>query len=93
MIRKFPFADKPNTACFTCCHVLEEHKPILYVSHDDDGYWTFHCGESHTEKELRVVSLAEILRIGPSVADLARLDYGLYAEAKDEKSNWVVNRI
>ena len=32
----FPFSDKPNTACFTCSHVLEEHKPILYVSHDED---------------------------------------------------------
>ncbi len=29
---KFPFSDAPNTACFTCCRVLEENKPILYVS-------------------------------------------------------------
>lgn len=27
---KFPFSDAPNTACFTCCHVLEENKPILF---------------------------------------------------------------
>ena len=38
---KFPFSDAPNTACFTCCHVLDENKPILYVSHDEDGYWQF----------------------------------------------------
>ena len=36
--KKFPFSDAPNTACFTCCHVLEENKPILYVSYDEDGY-------------------------------------------------------
>ena len=39
IVDKFPFADALNTACFTCSHVLEEHKPILYVSHDEDGYW------------------------------------------------------
>lgn len=33
--REFPFADEPNTACFICCHVLEENEPILYVSHDE----------------------------------------------------------
>lgn len=44
---KFPFSDAPNTACFTCCHVLEENKPILYVSHDEDGYWQFLCGGNH----------------------------------------------
>ena len=36
---KFPFSDEPNTACFTCRHVLEENRPIRYVSHDEDGYW------------------------------------------------------
>ena len=41
--KKFPFSDAPNTACFTCCHVLEENKPILYVSYDEDGYWQFLC--------------------------------------------------
>lgn len=41
---KFPFSDTPNTACFTCRHVLEENRPIRYVSHDEDGYWQFLCG-------------------------------------------------
>ncbi len=51
---KFPFADAPNTVCFTCRHVLEENKPILYVSHDKDGYWQFLCGGSHKEEDERV---------------------------------------
>ena len=88
----FPFSDKPNTACFTCSHVLEEHKPILYVSHDEDGYWSFLCGGSHTEKEMRLVALSEILDIDGSMTDLAGLDYGQYAEAEEEKGNWIVGR-
>ena len=87
----FPFSDAPDTACFTCCHVLEEHSPILYVSHDDDGFWQFLCGREHTEEEARIVSLAYILKLDPSMADLAELDYGEFAEAEDENSDWTVS--
>lgn len=90
MGNKFPFAESPNTACFTCCHVLNENKPILYVSHDDDGYWQFLCGENHKEEDARIVSLATILEIDETMRDLAELNYGAYAEAKDETSDWIV---
>ena len=90
IMNKFPFADAPNTACFTCCHVLEEHKPILYVSHDEDGYWQFLCGKSHKEEDARVVSLAFILSIDETMSDLAGLDYGECAETKNATSDWNV---
>lgn len=86
----FPFEDEPNTACFTCSHVLEEGKPILYVSHDEDGYWQFLCGRHHKEEEARIVSLASILNIDENMNDLADLDYGQYAELMDEKGDWIV---
>lgn len=86
----FPFADAPNTACFTCCHILDEHKPILYVSHDEDGYWQFLCGENHKEEDARIISLKAILEIDESMGDLAELGYGEYAEAKNETSDWIV---
>ena len=86
----FPFADAPNTACFTCRHILDEHKPILYVSHDEDGYWQFLCGGVYKQEDAKIVSLADILRIDSSMSDLAEMDYGQYAEAPDEKSDWIV---
>ena len=70
--------------------VLEEHKPILYVSHDEDGYWQFLCGGSHKEEDARVVSLASILNIDETMGDLAGLDYGECAEAEDAASDWMV---
>ena len=90
IVDRFPFADAPNTACFTCRHVLEEHKPNLYVSHDEDGYWQFLCGGSHKEEDARVVSLASILNIDETMGDLAGLDYGECAEAEDAASDWMV---
>ena len=88
--KKFSFADVPNTACFTCSHVLERGKPILYVSHDEDGYWQFLCGDTHKEEDARIVSLASILNIDETMSDLAELDYGEYAEAESETSDWTV---
>ena len=32
----FPFYDAPNTATIICCHIIDDGKPILYVSHDED---------------------------------------------------------
>lgn len=90
MNNEFPFKDSPNTACFTCCHVLNDNKPILRVSHDEDGYWQFLCGENHKEEEARIVSLATILEIDETMGDLAELDYGEYVEAENETSNWIV---
>ena len=93
MNSKFPFADEPNTACFTCKHVLEEGKSILYVSHDNDGYWQFLCGAlGHIEEDARIVSLSEILHRDESVSNLAQLDYGEYAESDDIGGNWIVKR-
>jgi hypothetical protein len=88
----FPFSDSPDTACFTCCHVLDEHKPILYVSHDEDGYWQFLCGGIHKEEDAKIVSLATILEIDDSVIALAGLDYGEYSERDALDSDWIVHR-
>ena len=76
MMNNYPFPDPPDTACFTCRHVLNEHKPILYISHDEDGSWQFLCGGNHREKDARIVSLAEIMNIDASVSEYADLDYG-----------------
>ena len=70
--------------------MLNEGKPILYVSHDEDGYWQFLCGGTHKEEDARIVSLASILKIDEIIGDLAELDYGEYAEAKDATSDWII---
>ena len=70
--------------------MLNEGKPILYVSHDEDGCWQFLCGGHHSEEYARIVSLASILNIDASMSDLAHLNYGQYAEAKDASSDWIV---
>lgn len=86
----FPFNDSPNTAVFTCAHVLEENMPILYVSHNEDGFWQFLCGMNHTESDASIVSLYEIYQTDNSIKDILSLDCNKTAERKDKNSKWIV---
>ena len=78
---KFPFYEAPNTATITCCHILENGEPILYVSHDeDDGMWQFLCGKAHETDEAKLVSLKSVFDLDNSVAILKDMPCGYYAE-------------
>ena len=87
----FPFRDKPNTAVFTCVHVLNRERPILHVTHDEDGDWQFLCGAQHDVEEGRVIALEEAYALDPSVGQLAGLNYGRSADRADINSGWVIS--
>lgn len=90
---KFPFDEMPNTATITCCHVIDEGSPILYVSHDEeDGMWQFLCGKTHNVSEARVVSLFEIFVLDNSIAELANMPCGCIAERDDMGSDWKIKK-
>ena len=73
----FPFDELPNVAVFTTAPVLERRLPILLVTHDaDDGGWQFLCGTTNEEDDARIVALSTILRIDPTVAEVAELPPG-----------------
>ena len=89
----FPFYDAPNTAAIICCHIIDDGKPVLYVSHDeDDGMWQFLCGSAHETAEARLVSLKEVFDLDPSVGELKDMPCGYCAERKTENDNWIVKK-
>lgn len=89
----FPFHDEPNTATIICSHIIEEHEPILYVSHDeDDGMWQFLCGKQHRESEARIVSLYSAFMQDPTVAELSEMPCGYFAERENIDSQWVIRK-
>lgn len=91
----FQFKEKRNTVCITCCHVLNEKKPILYVGHDaDDGMWQFLCGDSnHTEDDAKVVSLEEIVKRDQSLNALYEMPRGVCGQRSSINSKWEFYRI
>ena len=90
--KKFPFADSPNTACIVCRHILDEKRPILYVSHDEeDGCWQFMCGDEHVfTEDARVIALAEAFELDASISQVAGMPCGCFAERESAASAWQV---
>ena len=76
----WPFADPENFAVMTALQITHGGQPILLVSHDaDDGMWQFLTGGPVNVADAMVVSLREIYKLDPSVAELADLPLGWQA--------------
>ena len=89
MNTKWPFPDARNTAVFTTRQIIEEGKPILLVTHDqDDGAWQFHTRKTVPAFEAKVVALDEIIFCDPSIVELADLPLGWSAVRDSKTSPW-----
>ena len=86
----FPFKESPNLATFTCVHVINKERPILYVSHDLDGDWQFLCGDNHTTAEARIINLEEAFKLDNSISELVNMNRGEIAERENVQSNWQI---
>jgi hypothetical protein len=86
---KWPFIDARNTAVFSTRHVIEEGKPILLVTHDqDDGAWQFHTAKTVLASDAKIVALDEIVYGDPSVVELADLPLGWSAIRDSITTPW-----
>ena len=86
----YKFKEPETTACFTCDHILNKQRPILYVSHDDeDGGWQFLCGhEEHSEENAKVISLKQATEIDESINYLYEMPLGYGAERTSVEDTW-----
>lgn len=68
---------------FTTGRIAAGIDPITYVSHNSDGAWQFHHpveGKSPSMRDAALVALKEIVKLDPSIAELADLPEGWCAE-------------
>jgi hypothetical protein len=85
----WPFSDAQNTAVFTTRFGMKEGHTILHVSHDmADGAWQFHASLSLGPKDAMLVALSEIVRLDPTVCELAALPLGWSAERSGKDQPW-----
>jgi len=76
----WPFDQPKNCAAITMRQVLARTEPILLVSHDaDDHGWQFIGSTDANVGDGRVVSLAEIMQLDPTVLEIADLPPGWQA--------------
>lgn len=86
-----PFAIPLDTPV-TACSWVRKGSSILHVARDGENGWQFLCGEAHgpeTDDPATQVPLGEILRLDPSLADLADLAPHEAALRHSRKHPWV----
>ena len=88
----WPFDQPPNTASITLRRIAipepgEAPRPILYVSHDRDG-WQFLDGGPVTMDDAAVVGMGAMLRLDPTLAQVADLPRGWIATRPAQDAEW-----
>jgi hypothetical protein len=87
---EWPFADPRNVGAFTVRQIMDDEAPILLVCHDeDDGGWQFLTGHEVRMEDAMLVALEEIVKVDPSVTDLADLPVGWSASRQHMGGPWV----
>lgn len=85
------FIDPELGAVYTCKHVLEEDKPILYAKRDSEGDWQFLCSaDPHPTEDETLVTILNILEIDPSAADAISLEPGQTASRENADAEWTI---
>lgn len=89
-LNNFNFQEPENTVCFVCDHVLNNERPILFVSHDtEDSNWQFLCGQDdHSDENIRIISLRQVVDLDSSVNDLWEMPLGICAEREKVGNGW-----
>lgn len=88
MTDKWPFEDAPAVPVVTLKSIIREHKPILFVTHDEQG-WQFLDGEPvRSMEDARIVSLKSMLIWDPTIALLADLPMGWCASRNSTQEAW-----
>lgn len=62
----FPYIDGKDKAVYTCKHIMNKQNDIEYVSHDENGDWTFWCQNCSEELDLNsvmIVALCDLYKI------------------------------
>src|SRR5947208_18241 len=85
----WPFDQPRNCAVISLRYIVFEGAPILFVSHDDEDHgWQFLDGRTLDMSKVAVVGLGTIVRLDPSILELADLPPGWQAVRESRTSPW-----
>ncbi len=86
MPNRWPFLYERNDAMLSLRRVFQEGAPIRLVVHGADGGYQFLDGEDCTDDDACVVELEEVLKLDPTIAEVACLlpGFSAYRESPDD---------
>ncbi|MBE6841906.1 MAG: hypothetical protein E7510_03630 [Ruminococcus sp.] len=90
----YPFSERSGMLVFTCTHVLEDNKPITFVTHHfDDNNWQFSCSSTHTDADAVIITIGELCELDPSLEELCDMPVGHFAKRKNKNAKWIIARL
>lgn len=91
--KKKKFKEADNTAVFTTKYVVQDKRPITYVTHEEeDGAWQFFSSDKfeHYEEVAMIVGLGQIVSLDPSLLELSDMPQGHYAIRDSVNDKWII---
>jgi hypothetical protein len=85
---EWPFDQAPNVAAVTSKAVLEGAPVLLVVHYSDDHSWAFLDGTDLREEDGRLVAMAEIWGLDPTLAGIGDLPPGWVARREAVGEIW-----
>jgi hypothetical protein len=83
------FNDPPDVMTITARAIIEDGHPVLYVVHDAaDGTWQFLTGGRFVPDDARLVRLDTMIRLDPTLGELADLPLGWEATRTGAREPW-----
>ena len=90
MSDEWPFDQEPNCAVITLRQIVDGSEPILHICHDgEDHGWQFLGGGDAHEEDAAVIGLGEIVKLDPSVLQVADIPPGWHAWRQSPDHEWV----
>ncbi|MEC5126759.1 hypothetical protein VSU19_08365 [Verrucomicrobiales bacterium BCK34] len=90
MTDTWPFDQPRNCATVTTKFVIENNRPVTFVSHDEDDHgWQFHSDDEATMDDAMLVSLESIVALDRSLLDVADLQPGWIASRSSANAEWI----
>lgn len=88
--KRWPFSSPKNVATIVHASIMNGERPVRFVYHDeDDGGWQFLDGVSPNEPSTaRLVCLASVMELDPSLFELANLPVGWRAKRQARGEAW-----
>jgi hypothetical protein len=85
----WPFDQSPDCAVITLRSIAFDGAPILRIAHDaDDCGWQFLGSGVADKNQAAVLALSEIVRLDPTVIEVADLPPGWQAWRESKSSPW-----
>jgi len=89
----WPFDQLESCAAITNKEIVLDGAPILHVCHDEDDHgWQFIGLEDAIEEQAIAICMADIVRLDPTVKEVAHIPPGWHAWRQTVGGEWTIER-